>query len=232
MRTAKRKKTPKRRPKPTGIPTRQLRIEYVPIGKLKPWKDNPRHNDDAAERLGGLFEAHGFINPIIATRDGTIRAGHTRYKAAKKKGMKEVPVIYVDFDSEEDAELFSIAENRSHEWSEWDQDKLQEVFGELLQTLPDRAPQSAGFSQIEIEGLVSQPQEPADFQEAVERFSREASQDGMEDEWAWFMTPDKETLEVLVEKYGKAGAKGTKKRELDWEKIRRGLMVPVRRKRA
>jgi len=223
----KKKKTPKRR---TDVPFRQLQIEYVPISALKEWKKNPRRNDDAAERLAGLMEQHGFIVPVIATRDGTIRAGHTRYKSAKLKGMKKVPVIYVDFDSEEDAELFSISDNRSHEWSEWDQDMLRTVFGELLEAHPDKAPRMAGLTHIEIEGLRISDSAPDTLQEAIKEFEREVSDAGLEDEWVWVMVPDADTVALLAKRFGNPKAKGAAKRELSWERVRKLLLSAKRKK--
>jgi len=223
------RKTPKRKTSSEAVPFKKLQIEYVPIERLKPWVKNPRKNDDAAERLADLLGAHGFVVPIIATRDGTVRAGHTRLKAAKLKGMKAVPVIWIDFDSEEDAELFSIAENRSHEWSEWDQNMLRDVFGELLEAHPDRAPRMAGLTPIEIEGLALSAEAPRTFEEAAAKFERDARADGMEDEWVWLMVPNKKTVDSLAKRYGRSpGKKGTK-RELDWEKIRGRLLGPERK---
>ncbi len=111
--------------------TEQLKIEYVQIDRLKEFPMNPRKNDEAAESLAKLMGEYGFVIPIVATPDGTIRAGHTRIKAAKKQGMTEVPVIFVDFGDEKKAVAFSIADNKSHEWSEWAFPMLKDIFVEL-----------------------------------------------------------------------------------------------------
>lgn len=133
---------------------RNLKIEYVPISKLKGWTKNPRNNDNAAERLSGLIEEHGFINPVIATPDGTIRAGHTRIKAAERKGIDKVPVIYVEFESEAKAEAFSISDNRSGEWAQWDYKKLAEILLDLDTGEFDM--DLTGFKPDEIEDLVAE----------------------------------------------------------------------------
>jgi hypothetical protein len=127
-------------------------IKYIPIKQLKAWGKNPRKNDKAAEKLVKLIEAHGFINPVICTRDNTIRAGHTRVKAANKAGLKEVPVIYVDMD-EEQASAFAIADNKSSEYSEWDFELLKDVFEELDAFNYDL--ELTGFDMAEIEGLMT-----------------------------------------------------------------------------
>ena len=58
---------------------RRVKIEYVEIDKLKEWENNPRINDEASKKLSKLIKYYGFINPIIATPDGVIRAGHICY---------------------------------------------------------------------------------------------------------------------------------------------------------
>jgi ParB-like chromosome segregation protein Spo0J len=127
-------------------------IKYIPIKQLKAWGKNPRKNDKAAEKLVKLIEAHGFINPVICTRDNTIRAGHTRVKAANKAGLKEVPVIYVDMD-EEQASAFAIADNKSSQYSEWDFELLKDVFEELDAFNYDL--ELTGFDMAEVEGLMT-----------------------------------------------------------------------------
>jgi DNA modification methylase len=136
------------------VQDRKLKIEYVPISKLKGWTKNPRNNDDAAERLSGLIEEHGFINPVIATPDGTVRAGHTRIKAAELKGIEKVPVIYVEFDSEAKAEAFSIADNRAGEWAQWDYKKLAQILLDLDTGEFDM--ELTGFNPDEIEDLIAE----------------------------------------------------------------------------
>jgi len=108
-----------------------MEVKQVKISDLKEWNRNPRKNDKAAEKLAKLIAEYGFVNPIIATPDGTVRAGHTRIKAAKKLGMETVPVIYINFDSEQKAQGFSIADNKSMEWAEWDYPELDKIFEDL-----------------------------------------------------------------------------------------------------
>lgn len=142
----------------------RLKLEYLPVKSLKAWGKNPRKNDIAAEKLTGLIEAHGFINPVICTRDNVIRAGHTRVKAANKAGLKEVPVIYVDMD-EDQAAAFAIADNKSSQWSEWDFEALKDVFQDL--ELNEYDLDLTGFSfdeinQLSWEGGNSKPDEDSD----------------------------------------------------------------------
>ncbi len=127
----------------------KMRLTYVPISELEEWKGNPRINDDAAVRLAKLFTEHGFINPIIATPDKIIRAGHTRLKAAKKTDLKELPVLFVPFDSEIDAKMYALSDNKSSEWAEWDSKLLTELFDQVRKIDPEKIAAS-GFKKSEI----------------------------------------------------------------------------------
>src|SRR4030042_952980 len=137
---------------------RDLQVQMVPIDQLKEWQKNPRLNNEAALRLARLIESHGFLVPIMPTPDETVRAGHTRLKAAKINGLKEVPVVFASFDNEAEAVAFSLAENRSHEWAQWDFDGLQQLLAELGEIDLDLE-LKVGWNDAEIEQLMKGYQE-------------------------------------------------------------------------
>lgn len=65
------------------------------LNEIKPYENNPRKNDKAVEAVANSITEFGFKVPIVIDKDGTIVAGHTRYKAARKLGLKTIPcVIY------------------------------------------------------------------------------------------------------------------------------------------
>ena len=64
-----------------------IEIVMRKIGELKPYENNPRHNDMAVDAVAASIQQFGFKNPVIIDKDGVIVAGHTRYKAAKKLGI-------------------------------------------------------------------------------------------------------------------------------------------------
>ena len=133
---------------------RKVKIEYVDIDILKEWGNNPRINDEASKKLSKLIKNYGFINPIICTPDGVIRAGHTRYKAAKLNKLKKVPVIFVDFKSEKKAKGFSISDNKSYEFSKWNIPLLKDELEELDTGEFDI--ELTGFNEGEIENLMTE----------------------------------------------------------------------------
>lgn len=77
------------------------KAETAPIGTLKPHPKNYRtHPEDQLEHLVASLKEHGFYRHVVAARDGTILAGHGIVEAAKKLGMKHVPIIKVDIDAD------------------------------------------------------------------------------------------------------------------------------------
>lgn len=75
---------------------KKLEIKYIPINDIKPYKNNPRLNEDAIPYVMKSIREFGFKNPIILDKNNVIVAGHTRLESAKRLGMKEAPVIYAD----------------------------------------------------------------------------------------------------------------------------------------
>ena len=70
-----------------------LEVKEISISSLKEWDDNPRLNDHAVDAVARSIGTFGFNVPILCDRELRIIAGHTRLKAAKRIGMKKVPVI-------------------------------------------------------------------------------------------------------------------------------------------
>lgn len=67
-------------------------IEIRPISSIQPYERNPRHNDEAIEAVAASLKEYGWQQPLVVDEAGIIVVGHTRYKAALKLGMTEVPV--------------------------------------------------------------------------------------------------------------------------------------------
>ncbi len=103
-----------------------LEIINIDINKLKPYKNNPRKNDEAVEYVANSIKEFGFKVPIIVDKDYEIIAGHTRLKAAQQLGLKEVPIIIADDLTEEQVKAFRLADNKVSENAYWDFDLLSE----------------------------------------------------------------------------------------------------------
>lgn len=101
-----------------------LRVKYAPIADVRPYEDNPRHNDEAVEAVAASIREFGWKQPIVVDADGTIVVGHTRWKAAKRLGMDEVPVVVASDLTPEQCAAYRLADNRVGELAEWDADLL------------------------------------------------------------------------------------------------------------
>lgn len=112
--------------------TARYDVEWIPIGDLRPYADNPRRNDAAVPRMARMLREFGFRIPILARRDGEIIDGHLRHKAALAEGLDVVPVIRVDGWTEEQIRAFRIAVNQSATWADWDDDLLAQELRKLV----------------------------------------------------------------------------------------------------
>lgn len=101
-----------------------MKIEYKLTQDIKPYGNNPRHNDEAVEYVANSIKEFGFKVPIVIDRNNVIVTGHTRLKAAQKLGLSEVPTIKADDLTDEQINAFRLADNRSSEFSYWDLDLL------------------------------------------------------------------------------------------------------------
>ena len=91
----------------------------VNITKVEPNRTQPRKNfdEDALQELSDSIKQFGIIQPLIVQdrKDHyEIIAGERRWRAAKKAGLKEVPVIIKNYTDQEIVEI-SIIENIQRE---------------------------------------------------------------------------------------------------------------------
>jgi len=133
--------------------------EFVRINKLHPHAKNPRHNDHAVEAIANSIKRFGFTSPIVANKDQTILAGHTRWKAAKQIGLETVPVVYVDL-SPVDAELLMIADNKLGEKADWNTDQLSDLLTGLREKGEDL--EILGFDDEELNDLLADLDDDSD----------------------------------------------------------------------
>ena len=103
-----------------------MKIEIADITTIKPYENNPRKlKDSAIEKVAMSLKEYGFRQPIVVDKDRIIVVGHTRYRASKKLGFKEVPITVADNLTPEQINAYRIADNRTAEESEWDNELLK-----------------------------------------------------------------------------------------------------------
>lgn len=108
-----------------------MKITMVAVGELNPYANNPRNNDGAVDAVAESIREFGFKVPIIIDKNKEIVAGHTRLKAAKKLGLKEVPVIIAADLTPAQIKAFRLADNKVAELADWDMEALAEELGGL-----------------------------------------------------------------------------------------------------
>lgn len=144
-------------------------IVLVDIDELVPCpKNNNKHSKEQIDRLAKLIKHHGFRNPlIVSNRSGFVLAGHGRIEAAKKIGMKEIPVIYQDFKDEAEEYTYLTSDNAIASWAELDLDMVKselENLGEfdfdLLGIKDFELPEVEVIPQCDQDEVPELPEEP------------------------------------------------------------------------
>jgi ParB-like chromosome segregation protein Spo0J len=109
-----------------------MKIEQVKVGDLNPYENNARtHPESQIKQIARSIEEFGFNNPILATREGRIIAGHGRVEAAKVLNLDTVPVVRIEHLSPEQIQAYTLADNQLALTSKWDADALAEEIKEL-----------------------------------------------------------------------------------------------------
>ena len=108
-----------------------MNIEMKPLADIRPYENNPRLNDQAVDAVAESIARFGFRQPIVVDEAGVIICGHTRFKAATKMGLAEVPVHIATDLTPEQIRAYRIADNRTAELSEWNMELLPLELAEL-----------------------------------------------------------------------------------------------------
>src|SRR4051794_9632503 len=125
----------------------ELRVELVPIARLKLNPRNPRnHGERQIKQIARSIEAFGFNVPVLADREGNVLAGHGRVQAARSLGLQFIPVIRLEHLTAKQARAFSIADNRLSETSSWDDRLLGEVLRDLASVELNFDLEATGFT--------------------------------------------------------------------------------------
>lgn len=106
-------------------------IVWKRLDEITPYENNPRDNDQAVDAVASSIKEFGFKVPIVIDAQGVIVAGHTRHKAAKKLGLEKVPCIVADDLSDEQIRAFRLADNKTAELADWNEDLLAQELAEI-----------------------------------------------------------------------------------------------------
>ena len=108
-----------------------MQIIELATEDLTPYANNPRNNDAAVRAVAASIREFGFKVPIVIDSNNVIVAGHTRHRAAQLLQLDTVPCIRADDLTEEQVQAFRLADNKTAELAEWDDDKLAVELAQL-----------------------------------------------------------------------------------------------------
>jgi len=129
-------------------------IQWMEINELTPYENNPRNNLKAVKRVADSIQEFGFNQPIVVDKDNIIVVGHTRWKASKELGLKEVPVLYMPDDiSDAKVKAYRIADNKLNEYASWDDELLLSELEDIKEIMGDV--ESTGFSEKNLDDLMN-----------------------------------------------------------------------------
>lgn len=127
--------------------TAELNVEVVPISTLKLDRQNVRkHDARSIEAIARSLAEFGQRRPLVV-RKNTVLAGNGTLQAAQSLGWQEVAITRVPADwSDAQARAFAIADNRTNELSEWDNEALLAALEDFDESLIE----AAGFDPADL----------------------------------------------------------------------------------
>lgn len=113
-----------------------LHIERIELSEMSPALYNPRTIDKKSqEGLSNSIDEFGLVEPIIYNKQtGNIVGGHQRYQLLKNKDVSFTDAVVVNLSLEKEKAL-NVALNHHGITGKYDEDKLQELLGEMDDTL-------------------------------------------------------------------------------------------------
>ena len=128
-----------------------MNIILQEINKLIPYHNNPRKNQ-AVDKVASSIKEFGWQQPIVVDESNVIVVGHTRYQAAQKLGLKEVPTHIAKGLTESQIKAYRLLDNRANQDALWDDEMLKIEIKGLDDLNVDL--QLTGFTSSELDKLL------------------------------------------------------------------------------
>ncbi|CAM5772636.1 site-specific DNA-methyltransferase [Bosea minatitlanensis] len=142
-------------------------IERVPVEALLPYAANARtHSDDQIAQIAASIAEFGFNAPCLIDERGILIAGHGRLLAAKRLGLRDVPIIRLAHLTDAQARAYRIADNQIALNAGWDEATLAAELARLKEDGLDL--DLLGFEEDELDRLLSGADVDADRPESDE----------------------------------------------------------------
>jgi ParB-like nuclease domain len=131
-----------------------LAIAWRPLCELIPYARNPRtHSDAQVAQIAASIREFGWTNPVLVDGENGIIAGHGRVLAARKLGLKRVPVIELAHMTEAQKRAYILADNQLALNAGWDDALLRLELADLSELGFDLG--LIGFAEGELERLLA-----------------------------------------------------------------------------
>lgn len=145
-------------------PEHDLVVEWVDYDQIQQHPENANSGD--VDLIQQSILVNGLYTPVTVQRStGYIVVGNHRYLAAVKRGMRRIPVIYLDIDDME-ARRIMVADNRTARVGHDDEGQLANLLEQLHGTDAGLAGTGYDFHDYSaLMELVNEPITAADFQE-------------------------------------------------------------------
>ena len=128
-----------------------MEIKKRALSQIKQDPDNVRvHNKKNLEAIKGSLTRFGQQKPIVVSTEGVVIAGNGTVAAAAELGWKDIDVVETKLKGQE-AVAFAIADNRTAELADWDDEQLAVQLG----ALEDDLLESAGYTQDELIAILA-----------------------------------------------------------------------------
>ncbi len=130
-----------------------MNVKKVEIASLSPDPANVRrHPEGQITKLMGMLRRWGQTLPLLVDGNGVVRVGNARLEAMTRLGWDKVNVVRLDLSPSEWTAL-AIADNKSHDDSEFDEAALANVLASLRAEDADLA-EAAGYTVEELANLL------------------------------------------------------------------------------
>lgn len=156
----------------------ELKVEYVNISTIKPYKRNAKtHPKEQIEQIKKSIQEFGNCDPIGVWHNEIVE-GHGRYLALKELGETTIPIIRLDSLTDEQRRAYGLVHNQLTMNSPWDLPALDLELADLDFDMSD-----FGFDDLSEENAPASNDRSVDFKERLQIIVECSSEDDMEDKF-------------------------------------------------
>jgi hypothetical protein len=131
-----------------------MQIEKRSVSQLSNDPANARkHSERNIQAIIGSLRRFGMQKPLVIDSSGVVRAGNGTLEAARQLGWETIDCVVTDLKGS-DAIAYAIADNRTAELAEWDDDVLAAQLNGLLAD-DEELLDAAGFTLEEVEAMLA-----------------------------------------------------------------------------